>query len=97
MKTYLARDERETSIDHEGDRLAYLVISFGLLAVVAYNAFAEGKASWELLGLVILGGLVGTAYRLLRGVMTRQAGVVVGLTLGIAAAVAVFVRLMLPA
>jgi hypothetical protein len=54
MVRLLERDERELSLDHAADRLAYLVLSFGLLAMVAYRGFVEGVASWELLGLVLL-------------------------------------------
>jgi hypothetical protein len=80
MDRLLARDEREVSVDRAADRLAYVVLSFGLLAVVAYRSFVEGMASWELLGLVLLGGMVSTGYRLWQGVLTRQAVFVLGLT-----------------
>jgi hypothetical protein len=56
------------------------VLSFGLLAVVAYRSFVEGVASWELLGLVLLGGAVSAGYRLWQRAMTRQAVFVVALT-----------------
>ena len=80
MDRLLVRDEREVSVDRAADRLAYVVLSFGLLAVVAYRSFVEGVASWELLGLVLLGGAVSTGYRLWQGVLTRQAVLVLGLT-----------------
>ena len=41
MNAYLSRDERETSL--AGDRLAYIVMSFGLLAIVAYRASSTGS------------------------------------------------------
>ena len=63
MNHLIVRDERETGVDRAADRLAYLVLSFGLLAIVAYRSFADGAASWDLLGLVVPGGLVGTLYR----------------------------------
>lgn len=37
MNHLVPRDEREQGIDHAADRLAYLVLSFGLLAIVAYR------------------------------------------------------------
>lgn len=80
MDRLLVRDEREVSVDRAADRLAYVVLSFGLLAVVAYRSFVEGVASWELLGLVLLGGVVSTGYRLWQGVLTRQAMLVLVLT-----------------
>jgi hypothetical protein len=80
MDRLLVRDEREVSVDRAADRLAYVVLSFGLLAVVAYRSFVEGMASWELLGLVLLGGIVSTGYRLWQGALTRQAVFVLVLT-----------------
>jgi hypothetical protein len=80
MERRSVRDEREVSVDRAADRLAYVVLSFGLLAVVAYRSFVEGVGSWELLGLVLLGGAVSTGYRLWQGVLTRQAVLVLGLT-----------------
>ena len=48
------------------------MLSFGLLAIVAYRSFADGAASWDLLGLVVLGGLVGTLYRLSQRAVSRE-------------------------
>ena len=93
MDRLLVRDEREVSLDRAADRLAYVVLSFGLLAVVAYRSFVEGVASWELLGLVLLGGIVSTGYRLWQGVLTRQAGLVLALTALIALVVGALVVL----
>ena len=72
MNHLVPRDEREQGIDHGADRLAYLVLSFGLLAIVAYRSFVDGVASWDLLGLVVLGGVVGTLYRLARRAVSRE-------------------------
>jgi hypothetical protein len=72
MDRLMPRDERETSVDQAADRLAYLVLSFGLLAIVAYRAIVVREASWDLLALVVLGGLVGAAYRLRQRVVTRR-------------------------
>jgi hypothetical protein len=93
MERLSVRDEREVSVDRAADRLAYVVLSFGLLAVVAYRSFVEGVASWELLGLVLLGGAVSTAYRLWQGVLTRQAVLVLALTALIALVVGAVVVL----
>ncbi len=93
MKQLRARDERELAVDRSGDRLAYLALSYGLLVVVAYRSFVEGQASWELLGLVVLGGLVGTGYRLQHRAFTREAALVIGVTVLAAAAVGIAVAL----
>jgi hypothetical protein len=93
MDRLLVRDEREASVDRAADRLAYVVLSFGLLAVVAYRSFVDGVASWELLGLVLFGGAVATGYRLWQGVLTRQAVLVLSFTALIALLVGTLVVL----
>ena len=69
MTTTLTRDERETAVDHAADRISYLVLAFGLLAIAAWRSFA-GDATWDLLGLVVLSGVVGLGYRLRMGAVT---------------------------
>jgi hypothetical protein len=91
MDRLMPRDERETSVDQVADRLSYLVLSFGLLAIVAYRSLVDGEASWDLLGLVVLGGLVGTAYRVRQRVVSRRWELVVVGTAAIALVVAAIV------
>ena len=93
MNHLMPRDERESSVDRAGDRLAYLVLSFGLLAIVAYRSFANGETSWDLLGLVVLGGLVGTLYRLAHRAVSREWMIVAVGTAGVALLVAAIVAL----
>lgn len=91
MNRFLVRDEREVTVDQAADRLAYLVLSFGLLAIVAYRSFVDREASWDLLALVLLGGLVGTAYRAWRRAASRRWAVVLASTAAIALVVAAIV------
>ncbi|HET9521266.1 MAG TPA: hypothetical protein VFO73_09500 [Candidatus Limnocylindrales bacterium] len=91
MRSLLVRDERELAVDRAGDRLAYLVVSYGLLLIVAYRAFVDGQPSWELLALVVAGGVVGGAHRVAQRTATREALLVVGLTIVAAAVVALLV------
>jgi hypothetical protein len=44
------RDEREARIDLAADRLAYLVVSYGLLLAVAYRSFVHADAWFSWLG-----------------------------------------------
>ncbi len=81
MMQPFVRDERELSVDRAGDRLAYLVLSYGLLILVAYRSFVEGRASWDLLALVVIGGVVGSAYRLWHRAFTRETALVAGVTI----------------
>lgn len=94
MKNIFARDEREAGLDRAGDRLAYLVLSYGLLLIVAYRSLVERQASWELLALVLLGGAVSAGYRLWHRTLTRETGLLVGLTLLVALAIAAFVAFL---
>lgn len=63
MTATVQRDERTTAVENAGYRLAYLVLSFGALLIVAYRSFALRQSSWDLLALVILGGVVHTGYQ----------------------------------
>ena len=91
MHRLTVRDEREEAVDRAADRLGYLVLAFGLLAIVAYRSFVGGEASWDLLGLVVLSGVVGAAYRWSRGALTRDALMLLGAAVVAAALVAVVI------
>src|SRR5512140_1556110 len=93
MDRLIPRDERETSVDQAADRLSYLVLSFGLLAIVAYRSLALHEASWDLLSLVILGGFVGTIYRIRRRVVSRRWQLVAIGSMALASAIAAIIGL----
>ena len=95
MNQRITRDEREAAIDHAADRLGYLVLSFGLLVIVAWRSFANHESSWDLLLLVVLGGAVATAYRVSRHVATRSWWLVAGLSIGLALVLAAIMALAL--
>jgi hypothetical protein len=84
----MMRDEREVSVDQAADRLSYVVLSFGLLGIVAYRSFVDREASWDLLGLVLVGGLVGTAYRARHRAVSRRWAAVLAGTVAVALVVA---------
>lgn len=93
MDRFMVRDEREHLTDLAADRLGFLVLSFGLLLIVAYRSFVNGVASWELLGLILVSGVVSGAYRLREGVLTRQAVLVLSAVAIIGLVVAAIVAL----
>ena len=93
MTTLVPRDERETRIDHAVDRIGYLIVSYGLLLTVAYRSFVNGEAAWDLIGLVILGGMVGLAYRASHGVAFGRWTLMLLATMGIAGIVAALITL----
>lgn len=57
------QDERTTAVENAGHRVAYLVLSFGLVVIVAFRSLARGEQSWDLLALVVIGGIVNAVYQ----------------------------------
>jgi hypothetical protein len=57
------RDERTVAIENATYRWAYLFLSFGLLAIVAFRSFALQESSWDLLAIVVLSGVVAAILR----------------------------------
>ena len=82
--TSIHRDERTTVVENASYRWAYLFLSFGLLFVVAYRSFARQESPWDLLGLVVLGGLVSTGYQGLHRVLNRRWVMLTAITILIA-------------
>jgi hypothetical protein len=73
MRTHgTERDERTVATENASYRWAYLVLSYGLLASAAYRSFAWNDSVWDLLGLVVLGGVVTTAYQFRGRVLSRR-------------------------
>jgi len=66
------RDERTVAVENASYRWGYLFTSFGVLALVAYRSFARNEANWDLLALVILGGLVPNLYQAFNRVLTGR-------------------------
>ena len=86
--TLVQRDERTTAIEYAGFRWSYLVLSFGLLIIVAFRSFVNHESSWDLLALVVLGGVVNTAYQGMHRVLYKRWVVLAVGTLIIAAVLA---------
>jgi hypothetical protein len=96
MKTIsVPSDERIVATENASYRWAYLTLSFGLLGVIGYRAFARGESSWDLLALLIAGGVVSTGYRLAQRTLSRQWAMVAmasAAVAGIIAAIIVAIR-----
>ena len=97
MQRLLPRDERELGADLAADRLSYLVLSFGLLGIVAWRSFVSDEAPWDLLALVVVAGAAGTLYRLWRRAVSGRWILVALATIGIALLVAAAIGLGLRA
>ena len=89
----IIRDERTITVENSSYRWGYLLVSFGLLVAVAYRSFIWRQSSWDLLALVVLGGLVTTLYQWTHGILSRH-WVIVTIAAGVTAA-AVAIALVL--
>lgn len=89
--TSVQRDERTLAVENASYRWAYLFVSFGLLVLVAYRSFVRRESSWDLLALVVLGGVVSVAYQGLHKVLSRQWAVTCLITVGAAAVLAALI------
>ena len=87
MKDLHRRDEREHAVHLAADRLAYVALSFGLV-VLAFIRGVRGESAWDLLALVVLGGLVSLAYRIRHRAVDRRSGVLLLVSAVLAAVVA---------
>lgn len=85
----VTRDERTTAVELASYRLAYQVLSFGLLVIVGYRAWVRGENSWDLFALIILGGLVATGYQARQHVLGWRWAKVTLLTMALAALLAI--------
>jgi hypothetical protein len=90
----IIRDERSVAIENTSYRIAYLVMSFGLLLVTAYRGLVLGQSSWDLLGLVILGGATATLYQAAHKVLTPYWIRIAMLSMVAAALVAMLLNLL---
>lgn len=89
------RDERTTVVEHASYRFAYLFLSYALLLDVAYRSFSWNERPWDLLALVVLGGVVSTVYQARHQILGRRWVVVTLATMlaaGVVAAVLATVR-----
>ena len=70
--TNVHRDERTVATENASYRWGYIVLAFGLLAVTAYRGFVRDEASWDLLALVIIAGIVITTFQGARDILNRR-------------------------
>lgn len=84
----ILRDERTDFVENASYRWAYLLLSYGLLASVAYRAFARNESSWDLLALVIVAGAVATFCQARQRVLSARWAVITIAAVIIAIAIA---------
>jgi hypothetical protein len=84
----IQRDERTVAVENASYRFAYYTLSFGLLLIVGYRTAVLHDGSFDLLALVILGGLVAVLYQALHRVLSPRWVVMLTVTLLGGAAIA---------
>ena len=87
MAPIVPRDQSGQRVDFSADRIAYLTVSYGVLLSVAYRSFARDEAAWDLLALVVLGGIVGLAHRVSKGAVSSRGTAMIAVTIVIAVVV----------
>lgn len=84
----IQRDERTVAVENASYRFAYYTLSFGLLLIVGYRAAVLRDSNFDLLALVILGGLVAALYQAIHRVLSSRWVVMLTATLLGGAAIA---------
>ena len=82
------KDERAISVENSSYSFAYKVMSFALLLDVIYRSIVFKQGSWDLLGIVIIGGLAATLYQTRYKIATRSSVKAILLTIVIALVIA---------
>lgn len=67
----IERDERTISIENKSYSIGYRLALFALLLDTAYRSFYLHESSWDLLGIVLMCGVVTTFYQLNHKILTK--------------------------
>ncbi len=89
------RDERTISIENASYRWGYLVVSYGLLILIAFRGFFYKESNWDLMALVIISGFVATAYQGFHQMFTRRSIYLFGAIFLIGAVLAALIAFVL--
>lgn len=60
---WVERDERTVAVENASYRWAYLVLTYALLVDVMYRGLFRNDAAWDLMALVIGGGIFCSVYQ----------------------------------
>lgn len=88
-------DERSVTVQNASFRWGYLFLTYGLLIVIAIRGFFLKQSNWDLLALVMLSGLITTAYQGINRIFTRSWLFLFGATAIVAALVAALAVILL--
>lgn len=80
MNKTVVRDERTVAVENASYAIAYKIAMFALLFDVMYRSFFKHESAWDLLAVVIGGGLIQLVYQTQYKVLTKTWVKVVALT-----------------
>lgn len=72
MIKQVERDERTIAVEKASYSLAYTFMGFALLVDVAYRSFVLKQSSFDLLAIVVLSGLIATAYQARQSILNKS-------------------------
>jgi hypothetical protein len=87
----VVRDERTVAVEDASYRFAYAFITFALLLDVIYRSLVREEASWDLLALVIVGGVVSSLYHWKHEILTARSFKLAAVSCVVAGVVAAFI------
>lgn len=91
------RDERTLSVENASYRWAYMILSYGVLLIVAYRGLVAQESNWDLMALVIAGSLAATLYQAGHHILSRRTLVAGALIMAASAGVAALVVIVIAA
>jgi len=68
----IEKDERTTYIENTSYKYGCFIFNFGLLIDIIYRSIRFNETSWDLFGLLFLGGFVMTAYQYKQKIFTEN-------------------------
>lgn len=59
----ILRDERYYAVENASYKIGFMIMTYGLFAVIIFRSFAFHESNWDLFALVIIASLTATIYQ----------------------------------
>jgi hypothetical protein len=92
----VVRDERTVAVENASYRWAYSLLTYALLVDVMWRSLVRHEAAWDLMAMVIVGGIVASVYQARQRILTQGWVMKVVLVSCVAAVIAALVAMTLP-
>jgi hypothetical protein len=69
-KPPIIRDERYYAVENASYRIGYIILAFGLLALIVVRSIAYHESNWDFFALVVISGFAATIYQAAHKVIT---------------------------